>query len=245
MAGHLPSPEVPYPSVSCVSRLRAPSLTATLVDPGTRRPPPRCRPAPPRQPSGTRPIGRQELSVRPLGPAARTCCSRRLPGSAARSPCDPTWASTGPRRSRRLSTFCHRVSTPYGRPRWHSLNAEKRVTLTIHEYCSSSGAGIWFECLLMQQMPRAIYGDDPGSVARAVRPGRDRRGVPPAPPMLARTPESFGAPSIRLRRAPGPGARRCAVTGRPWPRSPDRGGQLVRSRHPAAPRRVPPRACAW
>src|SRR3712207_7117192 len=38
---------------------------------------------------------------------------------------------------------------------------EQRVTLTIHEYCSISGVGIWFECLLMQLVLRDVYGDDP------------------------------------------------------------------------------------
>jgi hypothetical protein len=45
-------------------------------------------------------------------------------------------------------------STLYGALLWNPLSKEKRVTLTIHEYCSISGVGIWFECLLMQLMLR-------------------------------------------------------------------------------------------
>jgi len=41
------------------------------------------------------------------------------------------------------------------------VGADKRVTLTIHEYCSISGVGIWFECVLMQQKLHGIRGDDP------------------------------------------------------------------------------------
>jgi hypothetical protein len=52
-------------------------------------------------------------------------------------------------------------STPFGTPLWDGLTEEQRVALTLHEYCSISGVGIWFECLLMQLVLRDIYGDDP------------------------------------------------------------------------------------
>ncbi len=41
------------------------------------------------------------------------------------------------------------------------MSEDQRVTLTIHEYCSISAVGIWFECLLVQLVPTAVYGDDP------------------------------------------------------------------------------------
>jgi hypothetical protein len=76
------------------------------------------------------------------------------------------------------------------------LSDEKRVTLTIHEYCSISGIGIWFECLLMQLMLRDIYGDDPAQphVQWALTEIADecRHSV-----MFARTAEKFGAPSYQ------------------------------------------------
>ena len=87
-------------------------------------------------------------------------------------------------------------STLYGTPLWEELTEEQRVTLTIHEYCSISGVGIWFECLLMQLVLRDIYGDDPAQphVQWALTEIADecRHSV-----MFARTAEKFGAPSYQ------------------------------------------------
>ena len=38
---------------------------------------------------------------------------------------------------------------------------DQRVALTVHEYCSISAVGIWFESLLVQLVPRDVHGDDP------------------------------------------------------------------------------------
>ena len=76
------------------------------------------------------------------------------------------------------------------------MTEEQRVTLTIHEYCSISGVGIWFECLLMQLVLKDIYGDDPAQphVQWALTEIADecRHSV-----MFARTAETFGAPSYQ------------------------------------------------
>jgi hypothetical protein len=134
--------------------------------------------------SARRPVDRQEMS-------------RRLLGSAAKRSYDPVvdidWAAPIPADLYGLSP---EWSTLYGTPLWDSLDHEQRVTLTIHEYCSISGVGIWFECLLMQLMLRDIYGDDPAQphVQWALTEIADecRHSV-----MFARTAEKFGAPSYR------------------------------------------------
>ena len=72
----------------------------------------------------------------------------------------------------------------------------KGSRLTIHEYCSISGVGIWFECLLMQLVLKDIYGEDPAQphVQWALTEIADecRHSV-----MFARTAETFGAPSYQ------------------------------------------------
>ena len=87
-------------------------------------------------------------------------------------------------------------SSLYGTPLWEGLAEEQRVTLTIHEDCSISGVGIWFECLLMQLVLRDVYGDDPAQphVQWALTEIADecRHSV-----MFARTAETFGAPSFQ------------------------------------------------
>src|SRR5688572_25645145 len=129
-----------------------------------------------------RPVDRQELSS-------------RLLGSAAKKSYDPVvdidWAAPLPTQLYGLSP---EWSTLYGTPLWDSLDHEQRVVLTIHEYCSISGVGIWFECLLMQLILRDIAGDDPAlpHVQWALTEIADecRHSV-----MFARTAETFGAPS--------------------------------------------------
>jgi hypothetical protein len=131
-----------------------------------------------------RPVDRQELSA-------------RLLGSAARKSYDPVvdidWAAPIPTQLYGLSP---EWSTLYGTPWWDSLDREQRVTLTIHEYCSISGVGIWFECLLMQLILRDIAGDDPAlpHVQWALTEIADecRHSV-----MFARTAQTFGAPSYQ------------------------------------------------
>lgn len=131
-----------------------------------------------------RPVDRQELST-------------RLLGSAAKNSYDPVvdidWAAPLPERLYGLSP---EWSTLYGTPLWDGLTEEQRVTLTIHEYCSISGVGIWFECLLMQLVLRDIYGEDPAQphVQWALTEIADecRHSV-----MFARTAETFGAPSYQ------------------------------------------------
>ena len=152
---------------------------------------------------------------------ARSTARSSLPASSAPQPRSPTtrsWTSTGPPRSlTHLYGLSPEWSTLYGTPLWDGLTEEQRVTLTIHEYCSISGVGIWFECLLMQLMLRDIYGDDPAQphVQWALTEIADecRHSV-----MFARTAETFGAPSyqpptsiLRL----GQGVRGQGATGRP------------------------------
>jgi hypothetical protein len=137
----------------------------------------------PRQ-SGRRPVDREELST-------------RLLGSAARKSYDPVvdidWAAPIPTG---LYGLTPEWSTLYGTPMWAGLTEEQRVTLTIHEYCSISGVGIWFECLLMQLILRDVYGEDPAQphVQWALTEIADecRHSV-----MFARTAETFGAPSYQ------------------------------------------------
>src|SRR3954447_23330200 len=128
-------------------------------------------------------------------PVDRQALSSRLLGSAAKKSYDPVvdidWTASIPEDLFGLSP---EWSTLYGTPMWASLTHEQRVILTIHEYCSISGGGIWFECLLMQLVLKDIYGEDPAQphVQWALTEIADecRHSV-----MFARTAEKFGAPS--------------------------------------------------
>jgi P-aminobenzoate N-oxygenase AurF len=130
-------------------------------------------------------------------PVDREALSARLLGSAAKKSYDPVvdidWAAPIPDDLYGLSP---EWSTLYGTPMWESLSEEQRVTLTIHEYCSISGVGIWFECLLMQLVLKDVYGEDPAAphVQWALTEIADecRHSV-----MFARTAEKFGAPSYQ------------------------------------------------
>jgi hypothetical protein len=130
------------------------------------------------------PVDRQELST-------------RLLGSAAKKSYDPVadidWAAPVPTH---LYGVSPEWSTLYGTPSWDALSEDQRVTLTIHEYCSISGVGIWFEHLLMQLVLRDIYGEDPAQphVQWALTEIADecRHSV-----MFARTAQTFGAPSYQ------------------------------------------------
>jgi hypothetical protein len=88
--------------------------------------------------------------------------STRLLGSAAKKSYDPVvdidWDAPVPTHVYGLSP---EWSTLYGTALWDSLSPDQRDTLTVHEYCSISGVGIWFECLLMQLVLRDVYGEDP------------------------------------------------------------------------------------
>ena len=129
-------------------------------------------------------VGRQELST-------------RLLGSAAKKSYDPVvdidWTAPVPEDLYGLSP---EWSTLYGTPLWDGLSEEQRVALTIHEYCSISGVGIWFEHLHMQLVLRDIYGEDPAQphVQWALTEIADecRHSV-----MFARTAQTFGAPSYQ------------------------------------------------
>jgi hypothetical protein len=128
-------------------------------------------------------------------PVDRQALSTRLLGSAAKKSYDPVvdidWTAPVPDDLYGLSP---EWSTLYGTPLWDELDHSRRVTLTIHEYCSISGIGIWFEHLLMQLVLRDIYGDDPAQphVQWALTEIADecRHSV-----MFARTAQTFGAPS--------------------------------------------------
>src|SRR5690242_3377826 len=156
-------------------RLGEPAVTATLPTPMPTEGPAQ---------SAKKPIDRQALST-------------RLLGSAVKKSYDPVvdidWAAPIPEHLYGLSP---EWSTLYGTPMWDSLSDEQRVTLTIHEYCSISGVGIWFECLLMQLVLKDIYGEDPAQphVQWALTEIADEclHSV-----MFARTAEKFGAPSYQ------------------------------------------------
>ncbi|WP_199584787.1 diiron oxygenase [Blastococcus sp. TF02A-30] len=136
-------------------------------------------------------------ATRPGGksPVDRQALSARLLGSAAKKSYDPVvdidWTAPIPEDLYGLSP---EWSTLYGTPLWETLDHVQRVRLTIHEYCSISGIGIWFEHLLMQLVLRDIYGDDPAQphVQWALTEIADecRHSV-----MFARTAQTFGAPS--------------------------------------------------
>jgi hypothetical protein len=131
-----------------------------------------------------KPVDREELSA-------------RLLGSAAKKSYDPVvdidWSAPIPEHLYGLSP---EWSSLYGTPMWAQLDEQQRVTLTIHEYCSISGVGIWFECLLMQLVLRDVYGEDPAQphVQWALTEIADecRHSV-----MFARTTQTFGAPSYQ------------------------------------------------
>jgi hypothetical protein len=129
------------------------------------------------------PVDRQEIST-------------RLLRSAAKKSYDPVvdidWAADVPTDLYGLSP---EWSTLYGTPLWDEMTHDQRVTL-VHEYCSISGVGIWFEVLLMQLVLRDVYGDDPASPhfqwALTEIADECRHSV-----MFARTAEKFGAPSYQ------------------------------------------------
>src|SRR4051812_18420622 len=131
-----------------------------------------------------KPVDRQELSSRLLGSAAKTSYDPVV---------DIDWSAPIPAGLYGLSP---EWSTLYGTPLWDRLSEEQRVTLTVHEYCSISGVGIWFECLLMQLLLRDIYGDAPAQPHVQWAPteiaDECRHSV-----MFARTAEKFGAPSYQ------------------------------------------------
>jgi hypothetical protein len=135
-------------------------------------------------PTATRATDRQELSTRLLGSAARTSFDPTV---------DVDWEAPVPPDRYGLSP---EWSSLYGTPLWEGLTEEQRITLTIHEYCSISGVGIWFECLLMQLVLKDVYGDDPAQphVQWALTEIADecRHSV-----MFARTAQTFGAPSYQ------------------------------------------------
>ncbi|UOY02683.1 AurF N-oxygenase family protein [Blastococcus sp. PRF04-17] len=134
--------------------------------------------------SGRTPVDRQELSARLLGSAAKRSYDPVV---------DIDWDAAIPGGLYGLSP---EWSTLYGTPMWDASSEEQRITLTVHEYCSISGVGIWFEHLLMQLVLRDIYGDDPAQphVQWALTEIADecRHSV-----MFARTAQRFGAPSYQ------------------------------------------------
>jgi P-aminobenzoate N-oxygenase AurF len=142
---------------------------------------PRAGSAPP---SGKKPVDRHDLSA-------------RLLRSAAKKSYDPVvdidWDAPTPEGLYGLSP---EWSSLFGTPLWDELAEDQRITLTIHEMCSISGVGIWFECLLMQLVLRDIYGEDPAQphVQWALTEIADecRHSV-----MFARSAEKLGVPSYQ------------------------------------------------
>jgi len=140
-----------------------------------------------------------ETASRPhtKAPVDRQEMSTRLLRSAAKRSYDPVvdidWAADVPADLYGLSP---EWSSLYGTPLWDEMSHDQRVTLTVHEYCSISGVGIWFEVLLMQLVLRDVYGDDPAQPhfqwALTEIADECRHSV-----MFARTAERFGAPSYQ------------------------------------------------
>ena len=134
--------------------------------------------------SGKKRVDREDLST-------------RLLGSAAKKSYDPVvdidWDAPTPEGLYGLSP---EWSSLYGTPLWDELSGDQRITLTIHEICSISGVGIWFECLLMQLVLRDIYGDDPAQPhfqwALTEIADECRHSV-----MFARSAEKLGVPSYQ------------------------------------------------
>jgi hypothetical protein len=130
-------------------------------------------------------------------PVDREDLSGRLLGSAAKKSYDPLvdidWAAPTPEGLYGLSP---EWSSLYGTRLWDELSEDRRIALTIHEICSISGVGIWFECLLMQLVLRDIYGEDPARphVQWALTEIADecRHSV-----MFARSAEKLGVPSYQ------------------------------------------------
>lgn len=54
----------------------------------------------------------------------------------------------------------HRVSL-YGTPLWDTLDDERRVQLSWHEWASITSVGLWFEVILMQGLLRYVYDRNP------------------------------------------------------------------------------------
>jgi hypothetical protein len=134
--------------------------------------------------TGKKPVDRQEISARLLGSAARKSYDPVVDIDWD-APVDPDLLGLSPE-----------WSSLYGTPLWDGLTDRQRVTLTVHEICSISGVGIWFECLLMQLVLRDVYGDDPAQphVQWALTEIADecRHSV-----MFARTAQKLGVPSYQ------------------------------------------------
>lgn len=56
----------------------------------------------------------------------------------------------------------HRMSL-YGTPLWETLDDERRVQLSWHEWASITSVGLWFEIILMQGLLRYVYDQNPHS----------------------------------------------------------------------------------
>src|SRR5256885_1993082 len=56
----------------------------------------------------------------------------------------------------------HRTSL-YCTPLWETLDEERRVQLSWHEWASITSVGLWFEVILMQGLLRNVYDENPHS----------------------------------------------------------------------------------
>lgn len=127
----------------------------------------------------------------------RDTTARRLLASAAKHSYDPQvdidWSEP---LEPGLYGISPEWSSLYGTPLWEGLSPDARIRLTEHEFCSISGAGIWFEMILMQMVLRDVYDQDPSTphVQFALTEIADecRHSI-----MFARAAEKYGAPSYR------------------------------------------------
>ncbi|MFJ5234141.1 diiron oxygenase [Kitasatospora sp. NPDC088391] len=53
----------------------------------------------------------------------------------------------------------HRVAL-YGTPLWERLDERQRAQLSVHQFASTTAAGIWFELVLMEGLIRHVYAGD-------------------------------------------------------------------------------------
>ncbi|WP_127784430.1 diiron oxygenase [Rhodococcus sp. X156] len=124
----------------------------------------------------------------------------RLLASSAKKSYDPAvdvdWAAEVPDDLYGLSP---EWSSLYGTSLWDRMTHQQRVTLTKHEVASISGAGIWFEMILMQMLVRDMYGRDATEphfqFALTEIADECRHSV-----MFARGAAAFGCPSYRPQR---------------------------------------------
>ncbi|MGW4809446.1 AurF N-oxygenase family protein [Kitasatospora sp. NPDC004272] len=111
-------------------------------------------PAPPRTPTPPQHPARQRNADRERNAA-------RLLRASARHSYDPLteidWSA--PVDPDHYALPAHRVAL-YGTPLWERLDERARARLSVHQFASTTAAGIWFELVLMEGLIRHVYAGD-------------------------------------------------------------------------------------